>query len=69
MREAVLLSCAVLICVQFSNAQEKDTSTVGKDLVKSFSMRSFSFEGDRLTWKPTNAYEHWTVVFEKNQAY
>jgi len=37
---------------------------VGKDLV-----RSFSFDGDRLVLKPTNADEHWTVVLEKNKTY
>jgi len=37
---------------------------VGKDLV-----RSYSFEGDRLILKPTNADEHWTVLLEKNKTY
>jgi ketosteroid isomerase-like protein len=37
---------------------------VGKDLV-----RSFAFEGDRLTLKPMNADEHWTVVLEKIRSY
>jgi len=37
---------------------------VGKDL-----MRSYSFDGDRLIMKPTNADEHWTLVFEKNKGY
>lgn len=37
---------------------------VGKDPV-----RSFSFDGDLLVMKPTNADEHWTIVFEKNKGY
>ena len=37
---------------------------VGKDLV-----RSFAFDGDRVTLKPTNADEHWTVVLEKIRSY
>jgi len=36
----------------------------GKDLI-----RSYSFDGDCLVIKPTNAHEHWTVVFEKNKIY
>jgi len=37
---------------------------VGKDVV-----RSYSFDGDRLIMKPTNADEHWSVVFEKYRTY
>jgi hypothetical protein len=35
---------------------------VGKDLV-----RSFTFSGDRLVFKPTNPDERWTVVLQKNR--
>lgn len=59
----------------FTVDEEKHTAThhveggvapqlVGKDL-----LRSFSFDGDRLTMKPVNSDEHWTVVFEKNKTY